>query len=71
MTVSHPTRRDLLQSATKAGAVLLTVSVTAKSLGLSAAAQAPEKIVLGTLPINPGPILARSTSSKKRDSWLS
>ena len=53
MTFSHPTRRDILHTATKAGAALLTVSVTAKSLELSAVAQVPEKIVLGTLPIDP------------------
>ena len=42
-------RRDAL----KTGAALLTVSVSARSLGLSASAQIPEKIVMGTIPINP------------------
>ncbi len=45
----QPSRRGAL----KAVAALLTVSVSARSLGLSAAAQVPEKIVLGTLPFNP------------------
>jgi NitT/TauT family transport system substrate-binding protein len=44
-----PTRRDAL----KAAAAFLTVSVSARSLGLSASAQVPEKIVIGTIPINP------------------
>jgi ABC-type nitrate/sulfonate/bicarbonate transport system substrate-binding protein len=47
---SHrPSRRDALKTC----AALLTVSVSAKSLGLSASAQVPEKIVIGTIPINP------------------
>src|SRR5262245_20089151 len=42
-------RRGALQTA----AALLTVSVSARSLGLSASAKVPEKIVLGTVPIIP------------------
>ena len=42
-----PSRRDALKTAV----TLLTVSVSARSLRLSASAQVPEKIVLGTLPI--------------------
>ena len=42
-------RRDALKTAT----ALLSVCVSARSLGLSAAAQVPEKIVLGTIPIIP------------------
>jgi len=44
-----PSRRDALKTAV----TLLTVSVSAKSLGLSASAQVPEKIVIGTIPIIP------------------
>jgi ABC-type nitrate/sulfonate/bicarbonate transport system substrate-binding protein len=36
-----------------AAAALLTVAVSARSVGLSASAQIPEKIVMGTIPINP------------------
>ena len=43
----QPTRRHVLKAAT----ALLTVSVSARSLGLSASARVPEKIVVGTLPI--------------------
>jgi len=49
MRSCQPTRRHMLKTAT----ALLTVSVSARSLGLSASAQVPEKIVLGTIPINP------------------
>jgi NitT/TauT family transport system substrate-binding protein len=49
MRSCQPTRRDTLKTLT----ALLTVSVSAKSLGLSASAQVPEKIVLGTLSISP------------------
>jgi len=44
-----PSRRDALKTAV----TLLTVSVSARSLGLSASAQVPEKIVIGTIPIIP------------------
>src|SRR6516225_3328190 len=47
------TRRKALRTIGKSAAALLTVSVSARSLGLSAALQVPEKIVLGTIPINP------------------
>ena len=47
------TRRDALQTMGRSAAVLLTVSVSARSVGLSAAAQIPEKIVMGTIPIPP------------------
>jgi len=49
MKLYGPTRRGALQTA----AALLTVSVSARILGLSASAQVPEKIVLGTIPIIP------------------
>ena len=44
-----PSRRDAL----KTTVTLLTVSVSARSLGLSASAQVPDKIVIGTIPIIP------------------
>ena len=47
------TRRDALKTIGNTSAALLTVSVSARSLGLSAFAQIPEKIVLGTIPILP------------------
>jgi ABC-type nitrate/sulfonate/bicarbonate transport system substrate-binding protein len=47
------TRRDALQTIGRSAAVLLTVSVSARSLGWSASAQIPEKIVMGTIPIPP------------------
>ncbi len=49
MRSRRPSRRDVFS----ATAALLTVSVSARALGLSAYAQVPEKIVLGTLPITP------------------
>jgi hypothetical protein len=49
MRYYRPTRRNALKTA----AALVTVSVSARSLGLSAAAQVPDKIVLGTLSIGP------------------
>jgi sulfonate transport system substrate-binding protein len=49
MIGGHPARRGVL----KAARAFLMVSVSAKRLGLSAAAQVPEKIVLGTQPITP------------------
>src|SRR5215469_11916951 len=53
MTLRQPTRREALHTIGKTATGLLTVSVTARSLGLSASAQVPEKIVLGTIPIIP------------------
>jgi ABC-type nitrate/sulfonate/bicarbonate transport system substrate-binding protein len=41
------------RAALKTASALLAVSVSAKSLGLSASAQVPDKIVLGTIPIIP------------------
>jgi ABC-type nitrate/sulfonate/bicarbonate transport system substrate-binding protein len=49
MRLYRPTRRDALKTA----AAFLTVSVSARSLELSAAAKVPDKIVLGTIPIIP------------------
>jgi NitT/TauT family transport system substrate-binding protein len=49
----RPTRRDALKTIGRSAAALLTVSMSARSLGLSASAQIPEKIVMGTIPINP------------------
>jgi ABC-type nitrate/sulfonate/bicarbonate transport system substrate-binding protein len=49
MTFRYPIRRDVLKTAT----AFLTVSMSAKRLGLSAAARVPEKIVLGAQPITP------------------
>jgi|SRR3984893_2838774 len=47
------TRRDALQTIARSAVAFVTVSVSARSLGLSASAQIPEKIVIGSLPINP------------------
>src|SRR5215470_12791912 len=47
------TRRAALQTMGKSATALLTVSMAGRSLGLSAAAQVPDKIVLGTIPIIP------------------
>ena len=49
VTICGLNRRDALGAA----AALLTVSLSARSVGLSALAQVPEKIVLGTLSITP------------------
>ena len=49
MGFHKPSRRAALKTAS----ALLTVSLSPKCLGLSASAQVPEKIVLGTIPINP------------------
>ena len=49
MSYWHPTRRDALKTA----AAALTVSIPTELLGGSSAAQVPEKIVIGTIPINP------------------
>ena len=48
----RPTRRDALQAIARSAVTCVTVSVSARSLGLSASAQIPEKIVIGSLPIN-------------------
>jgi NitT/TauT family transport system substrate-binding protein len=53
MKAGAPTRRDAFQTVAKGASVILTLSVSAKSLGLSASAQVPDKIVLGTIPIIP------------------
>ena len=47
------TRGQALQTIGKSAAIFVTVSVSARSLGLSASAQIPEKIVIGSIPINP------------------
>ena len=49
VTICGPNRSDALGAA----AALLTVSLSARSLRLSALAQVPEKTVFGTLPITP------------------
>jgi hypothetical protein len=49
MIFRQPTRRGVL----KASTAILTISVSAKHLGLRAAAQVPDKIVLGTQAITP------------------
>jgi sulfonate transport system substrate-binding protein len=49
MTFRHSTRRNILKTAT----AMLTVTISAKRLGLSASAQVPDKIVLGAQPITP------------------
>jgi NitT/TauT family transport system substrate-binding protein len=53
MKREKPTRRYVLDRVVKGAAAILTVSVSARSLGLSASAKAPDKIVLATLPITP------------------
>jgi ABC-type nitrate/sulfonate/bicarbonate transport system substrate-binding protein len=53
MRCCQPTRRHALQTIARSAVALLTVSVSARSLGLSTSAQIPEKIVLGTIPIIP------------------
>jgi NitT/TauT family transport system substrate-binding protein len=49
MMFRQPTRRGVL----KAGAATLTISVSARRLGFHAAAQVPDRIVLGTQAITP------------------
>jgi hypothetical protein len=51
MRSCQPTRRDALQTIARSAVAFVTVSVTARSLGLSASAQIPEKILIGSLPI--------------------
>src|ERR1700730_2168066 len=53
MKSCQTTRREALQTIGRGAAALLAVSVSARSLGLSASAQIPEKIVIGTIPITP------------------
>jgi ABC-type nitrate/sulfonate/bicarbonate transport system substrate-binding protein len=52
MNARAMTRRTALGAAARGGFALLTVSVAARALGLPATAQVPQKIVLGTIPIN-------------------
>jgi NitT/TauT family transport system substrate-binding protein len=53
MSMSDTTRRRFFKTVADGGLALLTLSVSARALGLPASAQTPEKIVLGSLPINP------------------
>src|ERR1700732_4810 len=53
MDISNITRRDALGRMSKAGLALLTISVSARVLGLPASAHVPEKFVIGSQPINP------------------
>jgi ABC-type nitrate/sulfonate/bicarbonate transport system substrate-binding protein len=53
MMPTNTTRRGFFKRAAEGGLALLTLSVSARALGLPASAQTPEKIVLGSLPINP------------------
>ncbi len=53
MKSCQTTRRTALQTIGNGAAAILAVSVSARSLGLSASAQIPEKIVIGTIPITP------------------
>jgi NitT/TauT family transport system substrate-binding protein len=52
MPISQMTRRTALKTLADVGLGCLVVSVSARALGLPAAAQMPPKIVIGTLPIN-------------------
>jgi sulfonate transport system substrate-binding protein len=53
MDISSMTRRDALDGVAKGGLTLLTISVSARALGLPACAQVPQKFVIGSQPINP------------------
>src|SRR6266571_1747059 len=47
------TRRTVLERVGKGSLAFLTISVSARSLGLPAHAQVPQKIMIGSQPINP------------------
>src|SRR5712671_5570760 len=53
MDISSMTRRTTLERGAKGALALLTVSIAARSLGLPALAQVPQKFVIGSQPINP------------------
>jgi sulfonate transport system substrate-binding protein len=53
MDISSMTRRDAVDRMVKGGLTLLTISVSARALGLPACAQVPQKFVIGSQPINP------------------
>jgi ABC-type nitrate/sulfonate/bicarbonate transport system substrate-binding protein len=53
MDISSITRRDALGRVAKGGMALLTISVSARALGLPASAEVPQKFVIGSQPINP------------------
>ena len=53
MDIISMTRRTALERGAKGALALLTVSITARSLGLPAVAQVPQKFVIGSQPINP------------------
>jgi NitT/TauT family transport system substrate-binding protein len=53
MDIISMTRRAALERGAKGALALLTVSITARSLGLPAVAQVPQKFVIGSQPINP------------------
>ena len=46
------TRRAALDRVTKGALAFLTISVSARMLGLAASAQTPAKFVIGSVPIN-------------------
>jgi ABC-type nitrate/sulfonate/bicarbonate transport system substrate-binding protein len=53
MEITNITRRSALERGAKGALALLTVSIAARSLGLPALAQVPQKFVIGSQPINP------------------
>ena len=53
MDISSMTRRHALDRMVKGGMALLTISVSARALGLPAFAQVPQKFIIGSQPINP------------------
>jgi ABC-type nitrate/sulfonate/bicarbonate transport system substrate-binding protein len=53
MDITSMTRRTALERGAKGALALLTVSIAARSLGLPALAQVPQKFVIGSQPINP------------------
>jgi ABC-type nitrate/sulfonate/bicarbonate transport system substrate-binding protein len=52
MEARSKTRRAVLKYVADGGLALLTLSVSARTLGLGASAQTPPKFVIGTIPIN-------------------
>jgi len=53
MDITSITRRTALEHGAKGALALLTVSIAARTLGLPALAQVPQKFVIGSQPINP------------------
>jgi hypothetical protein len=69
MEITSTTRRSVLERGAKGALAFLTVSITARSLGLPAVAQVPQKFVIGSQPINPiSSYIALSISSRRKGS---